>query len=186
MHTRYSKFVASDAQIAVLAHTSQDVAEAPSTRREALMSGAVALLATGFVSPPQASAFLGIGENDNEIQETYLKNTVSCPIHQHSYIHITRHTHTHTHAHAHARTRTLIHIHIHTHAHAHARSYTFTCIHTRTHIHTYIHTCTSLTYTRSIIQLHTLNIQTHVTNFKHIHAYTHRHASVCRTLVTHS
>ena len=129
MHTRYSKFVASDAQIAVLAHTSQDVAEAPSTRREALMSGAVALLATGFVSPPQASAFLGIGENDNEIQETYLKNTVSCPIHQHSYIHITRHTHTHTHAHAHARarTRTRTRTYTHTYAHALARTCTHTC-----------------------------------------------------------
>ncbi|KAF5828803.1 photosystem II Pbs27-domain-containing protein [Dunaliella salina] len=50
----------------------EDVAEAPSSRREVL--GAAALVASALVSASPAQAFLGIGEED-KVQENYLKST---------------------------------------------------------------------------------------------------------------
>eukprot|EP00983_Pelagomonas_calceolata_P002002 67000-Pelagomonas_calceolata.AAC.3 len=51
----------------------EDVAEAPSSRREVL--GAAAMVASALMSASPAQAFLGFGEDDSKVQEKYLQST---------------------------------------------------------------------------------------------------------------
>eukprot|EP00200_Dunaliella_tertiolecta_P005774 CAMPEP_0202338742 /NCGR_PEP_ID=MMETSP1126-20121109/895_1 /ASSEMBLY_ACC=CAM_ASM_000457 /TAXON_ID=3047 /ORGANISM="Dunaliella tertiolecta, Strain CCMP1320" /LENGTH=189 /DNA_ID=CAMNT_0048929179 /DNA_START=166 /DNA_END=735 /DNA_ORIENTATION=+ len=59
--------------VACRASIKEDVAEAPSSRREVL--GAAAMVASALMSASPAQAFLGFGEDDSKVQEKYLQST---------------------------------------------------------------------------------------------------------------